>query len=210
MELYFAPLACSMASRIALYETGVPATFVQVDTHDKRLVEDGSFFLPINPLGQVPVLRKDDGELMTENAAILQHVARSKPEAGLLGRPDELHRLQSWLSFIGSELHKAVYSPLLGGKAPAAAKDVARGLAPVRFDVVATHLQDRDYLLDGFTIADAYLTTVLNWSQAAGLDLSPWPAILAYRKRVLARPSVARAVEEEYALYRAEQARRAA
>ena len=210
MELYFAPLACSMASRIAFYETGLSVTFVQVDTHDKRIVEDGSFFLPINPLGQVPVLRRDDGELMTENSAILQYVARSKPEIGLLGRPDELHRLQSWLSFVGSELHKGIYTPLLGGNVPAAAKDVARGLAPVRFDVLATHLQDREYLLDGFTIADAYLTTVLNWSQTAGLDLSPWPTILAYRKRVLSRPSVARALKEEYAMFQEEQARRAA
>lgn len=210
MDLYFAPLACSMASRIAFYETGIPASFIQVDTHDKRTVDDGGFYLPINPLGQVPVLRLDSGELLTENSAILQYVARLKPETGLLGRPDELHRLQRWLGFTSSELHKGIYTPLLSDNAPASAKDAAKAQAPSRLDVLVTHLQDREHLLGDFTVADAYLVVVLNWSQAAGIDLSAWPVLLAYRKRVLARATVARALREEYALYQAEQARRAA
>jgi glutathione S-transferase len=210
MELYFAPLACSMASRIAFYEAGLPVSFVQVDTHEKRIVDDGGFFLPINPLGQVPVLRLNDGELLTENAAILQYIGRLAPEAGLLGEPGELHRLQRWLGFVSSELHKATYTPLLGGKTTPAAKDAAKALAPARLDVLATHLQHREHLLQDFSVADAYLATVLNWSQAAGLDLGAWPVLLAYRKRIFARPSARRALDEEYALYREEEARRAA
>lgn len=206
MELYFAPLACSLASRIVSYEAGIPLSFVQVDTHDQRVVDDGSFFLPINPLGQVPVMRLGSGELLTENAAILQYLGRLKPGSGLLGRRDELHRLQRWLGFVSSELHKAIFTPLFHGAEPHPIKS----LAPDRFDVLVTHLQSREYLLDGFTVADAYLFAVLNWSQAVGIDLAPWPVLLAYRKRLLQRPSVARALQEEYALYQVEQERHAA
>ena len=122
MELYFAPLACSMATRIALYEAGAPAGFIQVDTRTKRLA-DGSRLPAINAMGQVPVLRTDDGELLTENPAVLQYVADQHPESGLApssGMPR--YRLQQWLNFITSELHKVVFIPLLDPRSGDGAK----------------------------------------------------------------------------------------
>ena len=200
MELYFAPLACSMATRIALADAGGEATFVQVDTNRGRTI-DGTDFRTINPLGQVPVLRTADGRLLTENTAILQHVGRAYPDAHLLGREDELPWLQQWLSFVATELHKAVFTPLLSPKAPEEARSLARDKAAARMGVLDRHLAGREYLLDGFTVADAYLITVLNWTRAAGVDPAPWPAALAYSKRLGTRPSVARSLEIEGALF---------
>jgi glutathione S-transferase len=210
MELYFSPLACSMATRIALYEAGGDAEYTQVDTKAKRLA-DGSDFLPVNAMGQVPVLRTDDGTLLTENPVILQYVADRHPGSGLapqggLARYD----LQRWLNFITTELHKVVFIPLLDASAPEGAKAYARDKAPLRFAYLEHHLEGRDYLLDRFTVADAYLVTVLNWGRASGIDLTKWPSLLAYFKRMLDRPSVAKALGEELALYREEQARKAA
>ena len=205
MELYFAPLACSMATRIALYEAGADARYIQRG-RDKRLA-DGSDFYQINSLGMVPTLRTDDGALLTENAAILQYVAASFPQAELAPAGGIARaRLQQWLSFIGTELHKAVFIPLLQAKAPTEAKTYARGLAEARLGILDKHLTDREFLLDKFSVADAYLFTVLNWSRAANVDLAPWPAIMAYIKRLRARPSVAKALAEERALYEAEAA----
>ncbi|HLI14185.1 MAG TPA: glutathione binding-like protein [Alphaproteobacteria bacterium] len=210
MELYFAPLACSMATRIALYEAGAVADYHYVDLKAKR-VEDGTDFLAVNPMGQVPVLRLDTGELLTENPAVLQYVADRYPEAGLApasGLPR--YRLQQWLNFITSELHKRVFTPLLDSKSPEGAKAYAREKAPPRFAHLAAHLDGREFLLDRFTVADAYLVTVLNWARPSGLDLSSWPAVLAYFRRMQERPSVAKAFAEELALYKEEQARRSA
>jgi glutathione S-transferase len=203
MELFFAPLACSMATRIALYEAGAEARFTRVDTRTKRTAE-GDDFLAINPLGQVPVLRTDGGEILTENAAILQHVADRFPAAGL-APPAGLarSRLQQWLSFIGSELHKLVFTPLLSRDAGEEAKAFARSKAALRFGHLDRHLAGHAFLLDRFSVADAYLVTVLNWSPAAGVDLAPWADLRAYRDRMLARSGVARAVAEERALYAA-------
>lgn len=206
MELYFSPLACSMATRIALYEAGADARYIQRG-RNKRL-QDGSDFYQINPLGMVPTLRTDDGELLTENAAILQYVADCFPQARLAPAGTmERARLQQWLSFIGTELHKAVYLPLLQAKQPAEAKAYALGLADARLGIVDKHLTGREFLLDRFSVADAYLYTVLNWSRVTPIDLTKWPAIEAYRANLSKRPSVAKAVAEEGALYAEEQAR---
>ena len=210
MELYFSPLACSMATRIALYEAGAEAKFNQVDMRAKR-VADGADFLTINPLGQVPVLRSDDGELLTENPAVLQYVADCYPQSGLApARGSERYRLQQWLNFVTSELHKLVFSPLLNPAAPQGAKDFAREKAEARLAYLNDRLVGRDYLLDRFTVADAYLVTVLNWAQFASIDLAKWPAVRTYFARLQERPSVARALAEERALYAAERARQAA
>ena len=206
MELYFSPLACSMATRIALYEAGADAQYIQRD-RNKRL-PDGSDFHQINPLGMVPTLRTDEGDLLTENGAILQYVAERFPGADLAPQGGiERTRLQQWLSYIGTELHKAVFIPLLDKKAPAEAKAYAAGLADARFGVVEKHLAGREFLLDTFSIADAYLTTVLNWTRAVPIDLSRWPAVKEYHARMRKRPSVARAWDEELALYTQEQER---
>lgn len=210
MELYFSPLACSMATRIALYEAGGEARYVQVDTRAKRLA-DGSDFLPVNEMGQVPVLRTDGGEWLTENPAILQYVADLHPRSGLAPKDGfARYDLQRWLNFITTELHKVVFIPLLDPRAPEGAKEYARGKAELRFSHLEHHLAGRDYLLDRFTVADAYLVTVLNWGRASGIDLSRWPPVLAYYKRMMERPSVAKALGEEVELYKEEQARRAA
>lgn len=196
MELYFAPLACSMATRIALYEAGADARFIQRD-RNKRLA-DGSDFYQVNPLGMVPTLRTDGGELLTENAAILQYVAACFPQAELAPAGGmERARLQQWLSFIGTELHKAVFIPLLQAKAPAEAKTYARGLAEARFGILDKHLMDREFLLDKFSVADAYLFTVLRWSSRIKLDLSGFKNVTAYMDRVAARPKVHEAMKAE-------------
>lgn len=210
MELYFAPLACSMATRISFYEAGAEARFTYVDLKAKR-VADGSDFFAVNPMGQVPALRTEAGEVLTENAVVLQYVADRHPAAGL-GPTDgiERYRLQQWLNFIATELHKAVYAPLLASDASDGARDFARGKAPQRFARLMAHLDGRDCLLDRFSVADAYLATVLNWSAPTRIDLAEYPAIDRYFKRMLKRPSIARALGEERALYAEEQARRAA
>ena len=209
MDLYFAPLACSMATRIALYEAGADAHYIQRD-RNKRL-PDGSDFCQINPLGMVPTLRTDDGEVLTENAAILQHVAECFPQAGLVPAAGmQRARLHQWLCFIGTELHKAVFLPLLQAKQPADAKAYAARLGEARLAIVDKHLIGREFLLDSFSVADAYLFTVLNWSGATKIDLAPWPAITSYMQRLQTRASIARALKEELALYKAEVARQQA
>jgi glutathione S-transferase len=210
MELYFSPLACSLATRIALYEAGAPATFTAVDLKAKKTA-DGADFLAVNPMGQVPALSTETDGLITENPVVLQYVADHCPGSGLApaGGADR-YRLQLWLNFITSELHKAVFMPLLSHKSNDGAQAFARDLIGPRFDYLNAHLGGREYLLDRFTVADAYLVTVLNWTKAVGIDLTPWPAVLAYFKRMHQRDSVARAFAEELALYQEEQARAAA
>jgi len=209
MELYFAPLACSLATRIALYEAGAEAEFTRVDTKTKR-VADGSDFFAVNAMGQVPVLRTDDGALLTENPAVLQYVADRYPLSGLAPQGGfERYGLQQWLNFITSELHKVVFIPLLDPKAPEGAKSFAREKAGPRLAYLNDYLEDKDYLLDRFTVADAYLVTVLNWTKFSGIDLASYPAIDAYVRRLQQRPSVARAFADELDIYKAEQAKRA-
>ncbi|WP_437995516.1 glutathione binding-like protein [Sorangium sp. So ce185] len=201
MKLYFSPLACSLATRIALYEAGAEASFVEVDPKTKR-TEDGADFRAVHPLGLVPALEIEGGEILTENAAILQLVADRSPEAGLAPRdPLGRARLQQWLCFIGTELHKAVYVPLLDKAAPAEVKGYALAKADARLGWVAGRLEGREFLLDRFSVADAYLFAVLNWSSVTPVDLNAWPALRAYQARLRARPSVARAFDEEWARF---------
>lgn len=210
MNLYFAPLACSLATRIALYEAGGEARFTRVDTRAKR-VEDGSDFFTVTAMGQVPALQTDEGFVLTENTAVLQYVADRFPEAQLAPPAGpERARLQQWLGFIGTELHKALFVPLLDPKAPADVKTYARDKAALRLGILQEHLSTHQYLLERFTVADAYLATVLNWAQFSGVDLAAWPAVRDYYQRMLTRPAIAKAVGEEFAIYREAQARKAA
>jgi glutathione S-transferase len=208
MDLYFSPLACSMATRIAFYEGGLNGNFIAVDTQAKKLA-DGSDFLAVNDMGQVPVLRTDTGELLTENPVVLQYVADQKPESKLAPQGGiERYRLQQWLNFITSELHKVVFVPLLDPTAGDGAKQYAREKADRRLAHLNNHLEGRDFLLDSFTVADAYLVTVLNWARFVGVDLAKYPAVAAYFDRIAKRPQVAKAMAEEMALYQESQARR--
>lgn len=209
MDLYFSPMACSMATRIALYESGDSANFLEVDPKTKRLLGDDADYLAIYPLGMVPALRTDEGELLTENAAILQYVADRRPESGLApGGPIERARLNQWLCFIGTELHKGLFVPLLSKKAPAEMKAHVLANNLSRLAWLDKYLTGRQFLLDRFTVADAYLATVLNWTQVIpSIDMSRYPALVDYLERLRKRASVAKAISEEAGLYRAELAR---
>jgi glutathione S-transferase len=209
MDLYFSPLACSMATRIALYEAGGDANYLEVDGKTKTVQKDGSDFREVNPLGLVPTLRTDDGVVLTENAAILQYVADRFPQAGLGASVGiERSRLHQWLCFIGTELHKGLFVTLLDRKAGPDVKAYVLEKNLSRLDYLENYLKGRDYLLDHFSVADAYLVTVINWTMATPpVELAKWPAVKAYYERLRARPSVAKAIAEELELYKAEIAR---
>ncbi len=202
MELYFAPLSCSMASRIALYEAGLDAKFFQVTLSTKTL-SDGRDYLQINPKGQVPALKLDDGDILTEGPAVLQYIADQVP-AGKLAPAHGTrarYKLQQWLNYISTEVHKALFYTMFNPASPPEAKAFARDvLLPARYEHLSRHLKDREFLLDTFTAADAYLVTTLNWAKPAGVDLAKWPVLAAYAQRIAARPAVAKAIGEELAL----------
>ncbi|GLU31892.1 glutathione binding-like protein [Trinickia caryophylli] len=208
MELFFSPLACSLATRIAFYEAGYDARYTMVDTKAKRL-PDGSDFLAVNPLGMVPVLRLDDGTLLTENVAILSCVADCFPDAHLAPTSGVARaKFHQWLAFASTELHKGIFTVLLDRSAPAEVKRYAREKLKARFDFLHARFAEHDWLLDTFSAADAYLAVVLSWTKYCDVDLAQWPAVEAYYERVTARPAVARAMSEEFELYREREARR--
>ena len=212
MDLYFSPLACSMATRVALYEAGAEANYLEVDSPTKTVLKDGTDFRTVNPIGLVPTLRTDDGVILTENAAILQYVADRFPQSGL-GAAEGIDRtrLHQWLCFIGTELHKGLFVPVLDRKAPQEAKAYVLEKNLSRLDYLDNYLKGRDFLLDHFSVADAYLVTVINWTMATPpIELSTWPNVKAYYERLRQRPSVAKAVAEEFELYKAELARKKA
>ena len=197
-----------MATRIALYKGGIKANFIAVDTQAKKLA-DGSDFFAVNDMGQVPVLHTDSGELLTENPVVLQYVADQHPQSGLAPQTGiERYRLQQWLNFTTSELHKVVFVPLLNPTSTEGAKQYAREKAERRLAHLNRHLDGREFLLDRFTVADAYLVTVLHWARFVGIDLAKWPAVGAYFDRIAKRANVAKAMAEEMALYQESQARR--
>lgn len=196
MKLYFSPGACSLHPQIALREAGLPFELVRVDLRSHK-THDGNDFYAVNPKGYTPVLQLDDGSLLTEGAVIDQYVADRKPEAKLAPAAGtmERYRLQEWLNFIASEIHKA-FSPLFGSDE--AAKDVARARVSKRFDLVAQALESRPYLLgDTFTVADAYLYNMLTWAGFGGIDLGKWPPLKAFFERVGERPAVKAAIAAE-------------
>jgi len=212
MDLYFSPLACSLATRIALYEAGAEANYFEVDGKTKIVQNDGSDFRQINPLGLVPTLRTDDGLVLTENAAILQYVADRFPKAGISASDGtERSRLHQWLCFIGTELHKGLFVPVLDKKAPPEVKSYILGKGLSRLDFLENYLKGREFLLDHFSVADAYLVTVINWTMATPpIELAKWPAVKAYYERLRARPSIAKAIAQEFEMCKAEQARQKA
>jgi glutathione S-transferase len=198
MKLYFAPGACSLSPHIVLRELGLPHQLVKVNTKTRK-TEDGGDFLQVNPKGYVPVLELDDGQRLTEGPAIVQYLADRVPQAGLAPANGtmERYRLQEWLNFITSELHKQ-YSPLFNPATEESVKESQRAKIRGRIEWIDRELAGRDYLLGSqFTVADAYLFTVLNWSQWVGIDLAQWPAVAAYMTRVGTRPKVQEALKAE-------------
>ena len=197
MKLYYSPGACSLASHITLKELGLPFEAVQVDLRTKK-TKDGADFSAISPKGYVPALELDGGGVLTEGTAILQYLADQKPAAALAPPANsfERYRLQEWLGFINSEIHKS-FSPLFNPATPEATRENAKAVLARRLGIVATALQAKDYLLGRYSVADAYLYTVLGWAPKFGVDLSAFPVLAPYLARIGERTAVkaARAAE---------------
>ena len=203
LQLYFWPMACSLACRIALMEAGIEARYTLVNIWDKK-VEDGSDFWAVTAKGAVPVLVKENGERLTENAAVLQYIADLKPELGLAPPPGDAdrYRLQEWLSFVGTEIHKAFLFPTFWYKDDAA-KAAARERIGKSVSVASDHLAGRDHLVgDRFTVADGYLAWSLLLLKRGGVDVANWPPLVDYLARMQARPKVKAAIEQEMELWK--------
>lgn len=202
MKLYYSPAACSMAAHIALVEAGLPHELVKVDLRAHKTA-DGRDYYAINPKGYVPDLELDDGTRLTEAAVVLQYIADRKP--GTLAPAHgtiERYRLLEWLNFIATEVHKG-FGPLWKPNTPEAYKSIVIENLGKRFDYLEPVLAKQPYLMgEEFTIADAYLFTILSWSKPLKVDLARWPAITSYLQRVGARPSV-QAVQRAESLHKA-------
>jgi glutathione S-transferase len=195
MKLYYLTGACSMASNIALREAGIPFEMAKVDRRTKHV--DGVEFVTINPKGYVPALRLDDGQVLTENVVVLQYIADLNPAAKLAPPAGtmERYRLEEWLSFINSELHKGM-SPLFSSEATEETKTYARNYVLKRLAYLDGALGDNTYLVGNqFTVADAYLFTVLGWGAKVGVDIGP--KLNSYVERIKARPHVVEAMTAE-------------
>jgi glutathione S-transferase len=197
-QLYYAPAACSLAVHITLLEQGEVPKLVKVSTKTKKM-EDGGDYLTITPKGYVPALRLPSGEILTENAAILQYLADNKPDtvapkAGTLER----FRVNEWLTYNTSEIHKT-FSPLFNPATSEEQKKTLKEKLAAKFDFLEKHLSDgRSYLTgEKFTIADAYVFVVVNWSNFTGIDLKPWPKLTAFQARVQARSQTQAAMKAE-------------
>jgi len=204
MQLYYSPGACSLASHIALREAGLPFELKRTDVKNKKL-EDGSDFFAVNSKGAVPALRLNDGQVLTEGPAILQYIADQKPDSKLAPQAGsiERYRLLEWLNFITSEIHKT-FSPLFNPAADPAVKEYTTQNLHKKFDWLNGQLAGKAFLTgDTFTIADAYLFTVVNWSNFVGIDLSKWPELKAFQGRVAARAKVQEALDAEGLLKKA-------
>jgi glutathione S-transferase len=198
MELYFSPGACSLASHISALEAGIPVELKRADTKTKKLV-DGSDYYAVNSKGAVPALRLDNGQVLTEGVAIMQYLADQKPDSKLAPAAGTLerYRLQEWLNYITSEVHKS-YSPLWNPNADPKVKEYTQANLDKKLDWINGQLAGKKYLTgDTFTIADAYLYTVINWSFFLGSNLDKWPALKEFHARVAARPAVQAALEAE-------------
>lgn len=198
MKLYLTPGVCSLSPHIVLEEIGVAHETEAVNLKTK-VTASGANFLTINPKGYVPALQLPGGELLTEGPAIVQYLADLKPELKLAPPNGSLARyqLQSWLTFIGTELHKN-FSPFFNPAAPDEMKAISRANIERRLGYVNEQLEGRAHLMgEDFTVADAYLFTVLGWARMIKLDLAPWPNVTAYQARVGARPAVQRALKAE-------------
>jgi glutathione S-transferase len=197
MKLYFVQGACSLAVNIALREAGVPFELVRVDLAT-RMASDGSHFQSVNPKGYVPALRLDDGQVLTENVAVLQYVADLKPPSQLAPAAGTFarYRLMEWLSFINSEIHKG-FSPLFADNPPEAVRKFALDRLTMRLDYLQGALQPQFVLEGHFTVVDAYLFTVLGWAPEVGMSLRRWPGLQRYYENIGTRSHVVAAIEAE-------------
>lgn len=195
MRLYYSAASCSLASNIALHEAGIAyeKTAVDLKTHKTA---DGVDFYTLNDKGYVPFVVLDNGEGLSEGVAILQYIADQKPESGIAPRAGTLERvrLQEWLTYINSEVHKtlgSLFNPAMHAETRAATIEAVGK----KLDWLSKKLDGREYLLGNFSVADGYLYTVLNWGQWVGVDIAKWPVLAAYQARVAARPKVQEALQ---------------
>ena len=198
MKLYYSPGACSLSPHIALYESGLPFQAVLASTKSHKL-QDGTDYYTINPKGYVPLLEFDDGTRLAEGPAIVQWIADQVPEKQLAPRAGtmERYRLQEWLTFIGTEIHKQ-FSPVFSPAMPEEAKALFRQKILDRLAYVDRHLAGRDYLLGShFSVADGYLYTVTRWAAPLKLDIAGFENLGAFMARMAARPAVQQAVKAE-------------
>lgn len=198
MKLYYSPGACSLSPHIVALEAGIPLSLVKVDTKTKTIQKDGDYWA-INPKGYVPALELDDGQVLTEGPAIVQYLADLKPAAGLAPANGSFARvrLQEALNYITSEIHKT-YSPLFNPQVPPEVRDERLAYLKKRYALIEQQLEGKKYLFgDQFTVADAYLFVVTNWARAVKFDLSGFPNLEAFQRRVGTRKSVLEALRAE-------------
>ncbi|WP_454889327.1 glutathione transferase GstA [Serratia quinivorans] len=200
MKLYFAPDTCSLSPHIVLRELGLPFELIRVNNRTKRSA-DGRDFFQVNPKGYVAALMLDDGRVITEGAAIVQYLADQRPDAALAppGESFERVRLQEWLNFITSEIHSGS-SPLFNSALPEATKTLFRDKLRRRLDYLAQALNEQPFLLgECFSVADAYLFTVLRWMSQFSIELKDWPSLTRYMALIARRESVQTALAAEAA-----------
>ena len=198
MKLYYSPGACSLSPHIVLHEAGLAFELVMAPTKTHKL-QDGTDYYTINPLGYVPMLELDDGTRLREGPAIVQYVADQVPAKNLAPANGTLprYRLQEWLTFIGTEIHKS-FSPLFNPAMPEEGKQIYRERLANRFEFVNRELEGKQYVMgDHFTVADAYLFTVTRWTKPMQIDTSRYPNLMAHNARVEARPAVQMALQHE-------------
>jgi glutathione S-transferase len=198
MKLYYRPAACSLASNIALRDAGLNFDLVKVDRRTRRTA-DGQDFNEVNPKGYVPALRLDNGEVLTENVAVLQYIADRNPAAKLAPPAGtmERYRLMELLSFINSEVHKQ-FTPLFHQEAPEETKQYARSNLTVRLDYLQRTMGTQSFLMgEQYTVADPYLFTVLSWGTHVGVDIGQWPQLKRHVERIGERPNVIEARRAE-------------
>jgi glutathione S-transferase len=199
MQLFYAPGSSSLFPHIVLYEAGLAFTAVKIDEHTK-MIDGGGDYRKFNPLGYVPALALDDGTLLTEGAAIVQYIADRVP-AKKLAPPNgtiERTKLQSWLNFFSSEMHKGGFSPLFYDGVPEDGKDVFRARLKARFAHLDAHLKNNDYLMGrDYSVADVHFFVVSNWASWVNFDLSPFENIFSYRERIGGRDAVRSALKAE-------------
>lgn len=198
MKLYYSPGACSLAAHIVAREAGVPLTLEKVDLA-AGTTEAGDSFIAVNPKGYVPAVALPEGEVLTEVSAIIQYLAEREPGANLAPAPGSMarYRLLEWITFISSEIHKG-FGPLWNPSIPDSVKAAAKERLAKRFTYLDETLAKQPFLMgSAFTIADAYLFTVVNWTNFHGIDLSPYPNLKAFQERIAARPKVRDALVAE-------------
>ena len=197
MKLYYSPGACSLAPHIAMREAGIPVELSKVDLKAKQY--EGGDYKQVNAKGYVPAVKTDDGTVLTECPVILQYIADQKPDSGLAPKAGSMERykLQEMLNFTTAELHKGMgtfFNPALTDEWRKAASD----RLSLRLDWLAKHLEGKQYAMgDKFSVADAYIFTILNWAGPSKFDMGKWPVLQEYQKRVGARPKVQEALKAE-------------